>query len=98
MINVDGLQNLDAGVMDKLENLERQILFRSYYFQGGTPKKFVHGIGKDTDKIHYDNSTDKRDYLREWNPRYLDDYINQARQYGYHTLGYMRSIWIISSK
>jgi len=84
LANVPGLGDLDAGVVDKLVKLERQILYRSFYFPGGQPKKYVTGVGRDTEDVHYDGHTEERDILSDWDPRYLDDYIQQAKQYGYH--------------
>lgn len=85
LATIPGTEGIDNGVLKKLEDLELQIMFRSYYFQGGLPKKFVFGKGTDTDLIHYDGLTEERDMFGVWNPRYLDDYIEQAKQYGFHT-------------
>lgn len=79
-----GLSDLDSGMLEKIEKLELQMQFRSYYFQGGIPKKFVFGVGKDTKLVHYDGLTEERDMFEIWNPRYLDTYIEQAKQYGFH--------------
>ena len=80
-----GLSDLDSGMLEKIEKLELQMQFRSYYFQGGLPKKFVFGVGKDTKLVHYDGLTEERDMFEIWNPRYVDTYIEQAKQYGFHT-------------
>ena len=82
--DVAQFQGLDSGLLEKLENLETKILYRSYYFQGGLPKKFVNGVGTDTENIHYDGFSEERDLFSAWNPRYLDEYIEQAKQYGFH--------------
>ena len=81
---VPGLKDLDAGIVAKLEKLERGILYRMFYFPGGIPPKYITGVGKDTPEVHYDGHTEQRYALSDWDPRYLDDYIMQAKQNGFH--------------
>jgi hypothetical protein len=81
---VPGLGDLDAGVMDKLEKLEREINYRCYFFPGGQPRLFVEGEGEDTETIKYDNLPGGLDIFATFNPRYYTHYIQQAKQYSFH--------------
>ena len=65
-------QLLADDVFTKLSNLERQIDYRRFYFPGGVPeqKQLKEGQIIKTGP--------------GWDPRYLEEYIGDAKQYGFH--------------
>lgn len=81
---ISEFDGLDAGIVDKMENMEQQVTWRMYYFPGGVTKRWVSGVGVDTDDIHYDGITGNRDLFAEYNPRYLDLYVEQSRNNGWY--------------
>ena len=81
---ISDYKGLDAEIVDKMEELEKGLLWRMYYFSGGVTKRWISGIGIDTDLIHYDGITGDRDLFAEYNPRYLDEYVIQSRQNGWY--------------
>ena len=70
----------------EIQEIEKQILYRKFYFPGGIPKLRVvgQGINKKTDDFEYDQSLEGSDPFDHWDPRYLKDYIVVAKQNGFH--------------
>jgi hypothetical protein len=83
-VGLEELKLLQGGVFDKIATLERDIMYRRFYFPGSVPKKIIAGVGTDTLTVRYDNIDGERDIFTKWDPRYLDDYIFQCRQKGFH--------------
>ena len=65
-------QLLGDNLFTTIANIERQIDYRRFYFPGGEAKQ----------KILKDGETIKTG--AGWDPRYLEEYIGQAHQYGFH--------------
>jgi hypothetical protein len=81
---LEELKLLDGGLLTKIEDLEKNIVYRRFYIPGGPPKKLLPGKGTETDTVKYDGITGTRDVFEKWDPRYIDDYIQQARQKAFH--------------
>lgn len=75
---------LNDDAYKKLEDIYKQILYRSFYFPGGTPKKRIRGVGTDTSELEYDQDPTALGSSGTWDPRYLDDYIERAKMEGFH--------------
>jgi hypothetical protein len=71
-------------LLTKIEELEKNIMYRRFYMPGGPPKKLLSGVGTETDTVKYDGITGQRDVFQKWDPRYIDDYIQQAKQKAFH--------------
>ena len=69
---IEQIGRLDDGNLQKIETLEREILYRKFYFPGGTAKLKVQ-----------DNNEDS-DLFTKWDPRYIQEYIISAQQNGFH--------------
>lgn len=70
----------------RIQELEKQILYRSFYFPGGNVQKLVRGVG-DSESVEwiYDQiPSGEYNMFARWDPRYNDDYIAQAKQQGFH--------------
>lgn len=84
VVGLEELKLLDNGILSKITELEKNIMYRRFYFPGGIPRKLIPGVGVDTDKYRFDNISGERDVLLHWDPRYLDDYLQQEQQNGFH--------------
>lgn len=62
---------LDDDTLQKIQNLEKQVEYRKFYFPGGTAQLKV-----------ADN--DLAPLGENWDPRYLSDYIQAAKSKGFH--------------
>lgn len=86
--SVAGLEQLgmlDKGSLAKLEAIEKKIFYRRFYFPGGVAEKRMPGLGTDKPgEYKYDQLPGDRYVMDSWDPRYLDDYITQARQNAFH--------------
>ena len=88
--NVNASMALNQLMNDKtfqeIQEIEKQILYRKFYFPGGIPKLRVVGQGfnKKTDDFEYDQSLEGSDPFDHWDPRYLGEYITIAKQQGFH--------------
>lgn len=58
---------------NKIRELEKNLEYRKFYFPGGVPKLKILPEGKETGPIG-----------DSWDPRYLQDYIDQAQNSGFH--------------
>ena len=78
--SLEPLMILNKDVLDKLEKIDKELVYRRFYFPGGTPKLYMKGDQADTKDIHYvqDNADGGFD------PRFIKDYIAEAKQYGFH--------------
>lgn len=79
-------QLMNDETFQEIQEIEKQILYRKFYFPGGIPKLRVvgQGINKKTDDFEYDQSLEGSDPFDHWDPRYLKDYIAVAKQNGFH--------------
>lgn len=79
-------QLMNDKTFQEIQEIEKQILYRKFYFPGGIPKLRVvgQGINKKTDDFEYDQSLEGSDPFDHWDPRYLKDYIAVAKQNGFH--------------
>ena len=79
-------QLMNDQTFQEIQEIEKQILYRKFYFPGGIPKLRVvgQGINKKTDDFEYDQSLEGSDPFDHWDPRYLKDYIAVAKQNGFH--------------
>ena len=78
-------QLLNDRNFQEIQKLERYVTYHMFYFPGGVPKLRINGHGIDTDEQEYDNLDVKIDpFANNWDPRYMVDYINAARQGGFH--------------
>ena len=70
----------------QIEEIEKQIMYRKYYFPGGIPKLRIPGTGanKESDDFEYDQSNKDADPFDHWDPRYINEYIRLAKQNGFH--------------
>lgn len=84
LAGLEELAMLDNGALEKIEEIEKNIFYRQFYFPGGEAVKRMPGLGTDTATIKYDQIPGERDLFTRWDPRYLDDYIQQAQQNGFH--------------
>lgn len=85
LAGLEELAMLDNGAGKKLEELERNMMFRQFYFPGGEAVKRLPGKGTDKKgEYKYDQIPGERYMMDDWDPRYLDPYITQARQNGFH--------------
>ena len=77
---------LNDTTFQEIQEIEKQILYRKFYFPGGIPKLRIagQGINKPNDDFEYDQSTDDIDPFDHWDPRYLNEYIVIAKQNGFH--------------
>lgn len=78
------LQLMNDRTFQRIQEIEKQLLYRRFYFPGGSPKLRVAGTGKDTDEVEYDGSSANVDPFDHWDPRYLQEYITIAQQNGFH--------------
>ena len=79
-------QLMNDNTFKEIQEIEKQILYRKFYFPGGIPKLRIAGTGtnKKTDEFEYDQTTGDRDPFDHWDPRYLDTYIIIAKQNGFY--------------
>lgn len=79
-------QLMNDDTFNEIQEIEKQILYRRFYFPGGTPKLRVAGKGTNSpnDDFEYDQSTEGMDPFDHWDPRYLKDYIVVAKQNGFY--------------
>lgn len=79
-------QLMNDSTFREIQEIEKQILYRKFYFPGGIPKLRVvgQGVNKKTDDFEYDQSLEGSDPFDHWDPRYLKDYIMVAKQNGFH--------------
>lgn len=84
LAGLEELAMLDNGALAKIEELEKQMFYRQFYFPGDRAVKRMPGLGTDTKDVKYDQIPGERDLFTRWDPRYLDDYIQQAQQNGFH--------------
>lgn len=84
MAGLEELALLDNGALSKIEELEKKIFYRQFYFPGDAAVKRLPGLGTDTKDVKYDQIPGDRDLFTRWDPRYLDDYIQQAQQNGFY--------------
>ena len=78
--SLEPLMILNKDVLDKLEKIDKELVYRRFYFPGGTPKLYMKGDQADTNEIHYvQDNTDGG-----FDPRFIKDYIAEAKQYGFH--------------
>lgn len=78
--SLEPLMMLNKDVLDKLEQIDKELVYRRFYFPGGTPKLYMKGDQADTDEIHYvQDNTDGG-----FDPRFIKDYIAEAKQNGFH--------------
>lgn len=77
---------LNDTTFQEIQEIEKQILYRKFYFPGGIPKLRIagQGINKPNDDFEYDQSTGDVDPFDHWDPRYLNEYITIAKQNGFH--------------
>lgn len=79
------LAMLDNGAGARLEELEKFIFYRQFYFPGGEPVIILPGKGTDkAGKYKYDQMDGEPYALDSWDPRYIQEYITQAKQNGFH--------------
>ena len=84
MNNISEYDGMDGGIVDMMDDVEQGLMWRMYYFPGGRTKRWISGVGVDTDEVHYDGITGDRDIFAEYNPRYLDQYVIQSQQNGWY--------------
>ena len=84
LAGIKELAMLDDGTLDKITKLERYIFYRQFYFPRGQPKWKQPGIGQNTSEVEYDGIAGDHAMLDQWDPRYLYDYIQQAKNDGFH--------------
>lgn len=78
--SLEPLMMLNKDVLDKLEKIDKELVYRRFYFPGGTPKLYMKGDQADTNEIHYvQDNTDGG-----FDPRFIKDYIAEAKQNGFH--------------
>lgn len=78
--SLEPLMVLNKDVLDKLEKIDKELVYRRFYFPGGTPKLYMKGDQADTNEIHYvQDNTDGG-----FDPRFIKDYIAEAKQNGFH--------------
>lgn len=78
--SLEPLMMLNKDVLDKLEQIDKELVYRRFYFPGGTPKLYMKGDQADTNEIHYvQDNTDGG-----FDPRFIKDYIAEAKQNGFH--------------
>lgn len=78
--SLEPLMMLNKDVLDKLERIDKELVYRRFYFPGGTPKLYMKGDQADTNEIHYvQDNTDGG-----FDPRFIKDYIAEAKQNGFH--------------
>lgn len=75
----DELALTSKGFMEKLDEIERNLNYKRFYFPGANVRLYVEGEGKDTKDVHYISSVQST----EWDPRFLTEYVNKARNEGY---------------
>lgn len=77
---------MNDNTFQQIQEIEKQILYRRFYFPGGVPKLRIAGQGQnnDNDDFEYDQSTEDVDPFDHWDPRYLKEYITIAKQQGFH--------------
>lgn len=78
------LQLMNDPTFQRIQEIEKQLLYRRFYFPGGIPKLRVAGTGVSNDTVEYDGSTNMVDPFDHWDPRYLQEYIAIAQQNGFH--------------
>lgn len=85
LAGIKELALLDNGAGARLEELERFIFYRQFYFPGGEPVIILPGKGTNkAGKYKYDQMEGEPYALDTWDPRYIKDYIVQAQQNGFH--------------
>lgn len=78
--SLEPLMMLNKDILDKLERIDKELVYRRFYFPGGTPKLYMKGDQADTNEIHYvQDNTDGG-----FDPRFIKDYIAEAKQNGFH--------------
>ena len=77
---------MNDNTFQRIQEIEKQILYRRFYFPGGSPKLRVAGQGQNNpnDDFEYDQSTEGTDPFDHWDPRYLKEYVTIAKQQGFH--------------
>lgn len=69
-INILGM---DRDVQIKIENMEKELTFRRFYFPGCDMRLRIQGKGIDTATVRY-----SKDKLVSFDPRYMEEYIKYA--------------------
>lgn len=79
-------QLMNDKTFNEIQEIEKQILYRRFYFPGGIPKLRIAGKGTNSpnDDFEYDQSTEGIDPFDHWDPRYLKDYIVVSKQNGFY--------------
>lgn len=75
----DELALASKGFMEKLDEIERNLNYKRFYFPGAKIRLYVEGNGEDDENVHYVSSNQSSN----WDPRYLVEYINKAKNDGY---------------
>lgn len=76
---------LDNGALAKIEKLEREIFFRQFYFPGSVVELRLPGLGTDVPGVKkYDQIPGNRYLLDHWDPRYIEDYVHDAKKFGFY--------------
>lgn len=81
-------QLMNDSTFKEIQEIEKQILYRKFYFPGGIPKLRVvgNGVNKKTDEFEYDGTEEgsDKDPFDHWDPRYLKEYVMEAKQNSFH--------------
>lgn len=84
---------MNDSTFQEIQEIEKQVLYRKFYFPGGIPKLRVSGgdggdVGMlDGMEVEFDGMSVEsglRDPFDHWDPRYLKEYVMEARQNGFH--------------
>lgn len=75
----DELALASKGFMEKLDEIERNLNYKRFYFPGNEIKLYVEGSGTDDVNTHYVNTLSSP----YWDPRYINEYITKAKMYRY---------------
>lgn len=81
---VDALRALNSGTIEQIEKIERQITYRRFYFYGQEVKLHLDGEPGLNVQVPDDVVYIKDNWNMSFDPRYLPDYIEAAKQYQFY--------------
>lgn len=81
---VEALRSLNSGTIEEIEKIEKQITYRRFYFYGSEVKLHLDGEPGVGVQVPDDVVYIKDNWNMSFDPRYLPDYVEAAKQYQFY--------------